>query len=105
MSVIIKGMEMPVNCGDCDCYVNNGNSCWCVLTGMDVYDKSEVDPDCPLVEIPKNHGRIIDEMELFKQAPGKMTHHHEKGFDWEIRNANRWLKDNVPTILDAEGEE
>jgi hypothetical protein len=60
--IAIKDMEMPKNCGECDC------SCWhdycgtyfCSLTGNDVLENQK-DMDCPLVEIEENKvGKWID---------------------------------------------
>ena len=55
MSIIIKGMEMPENCGMCNC-----NSCnFCDFTDRYIIDTDQIDAACPLVEIPKG-ARLID---------------------------------------------
>jgi len=50
MGVLIEGMEMQKNCG------------WCPLRGSCVHRiYMECRPeDCPLVEVPEPHGRLID---------------------------------------------
>ena len=50
MSILIKGMEMQKNCG------------WCPLRGSCVHRiYMECRPeDCPLIEVPEPHGRLID---------------------------------------------
>ena len=53
MSVIIKGMNKPISCGECDIsrYVNietDIGSCPFVGTILDYYT---IDPDCPLISI------------------------------------------------------
>ena len=59
MSVIVKGMEMPENCQECDLYIEDA----CYAKGYRDYrsimDKSKPD-DCPLVELPEKHGRLVD---------------------------------------------
>lgn len=56
MSVIVKGMEMPE-----DCF-----SCWlkeegfCNLTNEVANDIYKRNDDCPLIELPKKYGRLID---------------------------------------------
>ena len=68
MSVIIKGMEMPKNCRECNfcSEINFEGYLW-----FDFYcrakdkefdlDKNKDKPNwCPLVEIPTPHGRLID---------------------------------------------
>ena len=67
MSVLIKGMDMPSSCADCQGYVNNGNTCWCVLIDKDIYDKGKRDEDCPLVEVKAPHGGLIDADALITQ--------------------------------------
>ena len=71
MSVIVKGMEMPKNCGSCWISRMRGSSLGGILdckilgtvgTAMD--DPHDIlnnrHPDCPLVEPPEKHGRLID---------------------------------------------
>lgn len=64
MSVLIKGMEMPQNCAMCERW----STCEClkeyedyesILYAVDDGDLVR-DDDCPLIEIPTPHGRLID---------------------------------------------
>lgn len=102
MSVIIKGMDMPSSCANCNGCVNIGVLSLCVLGDMFIDDDTQIDPDCPLVEIPSGHGRLIDVGKIpstvgyYRLASGEQL---EKHF-YEIE----YIK-NAPTILDAEGEE
>ena len=63
MSVIVKGMEMPKNCYECWLYIEGA----CYAKGYRDYraimDTAKPD-DCPLVEIPTPHGRLIDKDKL-----------------------------------------
>lgn len=69
MSVLIKGANIPVM-GCLYCQLRNGDNC----VASDILDVSEQvykstkerHPDCPLVEIPTPHGRLIDADELLK---------------------------------------
>ena len=58
MSVLIKGMEMPALCQECDLYIDGA----CYAKGyrdyQSIMDMSKPD-DCPLIEVPP-HGRLID---------------------------------------------
>lgn len=69
MSVLINGMEMPENCCDCpfvraswgnDYYCAKGNG---TEDNIRVLMSKRMD-DCPLIEIPTPHGRLIDADEL-----------------------------------------
>lgn len=117
MSVLIKGMEMPKNCEECDfCHWSNLHQ-----TGRcDRCDDEPVCADfgtdykrtrarfCPLVEVPTPHGRLFDADELKKTL--------DERFD-EIRNmypsirfGPGWmLASSVimhsPTVIEAEREE
>ena len=66
MSLIIKGSIMPLMCGDCPCY--DGSDYACNATGRGVIEyRYDGRPDnCPLVEIPTPHGRLIDADKLTK---------------------------------------
>ena len=64
MSVLIKGMEMPETCSDCEWsyYVGNGRA-MCKRVSMtdktDIMTKRRAD-FCPLIEVPTPHGRLAD---------------------------------------------
>ncbi len=58
MSVIVKGMDMPKDCGHCRFAVDG----WCYAYGranIDALSTYERTNYCPLVPIPP-HGRLID---------------------------------------------
>lgn len=68
MSFIVIGEKLPENCYDCVC--RNGECGRCNITGAstDGFGKPH---SCPLIEIPENHGRLIDEEDVkyaFKNA-------------------------------------
>ena len=98
MSVLIKGMKMPESCSRCE-LVGDGSDAvfsWsCPFVG-EIYKigrltKGRLD-DCPLVEIPTPHGRLIDadEITAFREL-------ERNGVNVESLN-------EFPTILEAEGE-
>lgn len=71
MSVLIKGMEMPENCGCCD--FSLWDSCSgdsrCLFSGKytsAATSDGKRNTDCPLVEVP-SHGDLIDRSELLKK--------------------------------------
>lgn len=72
MSILIKGIEKPKDCGICPFKRDGWPDEWemhCKLLGRQVgyFDKkNKVPKDCPLVEIPTPHGRLIDADALIK---------------------------------------
>lgn len=98
MSVLIKGANIPVM-GCLYCQLRNGDNC----VASDILDVSEQvykstkerHPDCPLVEIPAPHGRLIDADELKKDRINYGTTDVVLMVDIE----------NAPTIIEAEANE
>lgn len=111
MSILIKGMEIPRNCEDCMLRDELANgfgdiiSEWCPLIGKDVDEygwkgKQERHPDCPLVEVPEPHGRLIEAPEIEWEAAGGGK---EISLGALIALAHK--VDNAPTVIEAEGED
>lgn len=62
MSILIKGMEMPTTCGNCPVHKlwAEDDEAQCMIK-RELWTKcSKRNPDCPLIEIPDGHGRLID---------------------------------------------
>ena len=110
MSILIKGMEMPKNCGECPCCENTFYQC--NINGArffkvrDAYEKRH--PDCPLIELPP-HGRLIDadalagrlgitDMDCYKCAWGNHGFCSRGG---DFTDACEAIED-APTIIEAE---
>ena len=88
MSILIKKMEMPKGCWACpfalgkhyECLFTKKSNNWGLTTRPS---------DCPLVEVPTPHGRLID--------ANKATEESMK------RTGKRLLAiDTAPTIIEAE---
>ena len=46
MSVLIKGMEMPTSCYDCNCFIRDSDgSDYCCLLMQDIVDNNKRDDD------------------------------------------------------------
>ena len=117
MSVLIKGMEMPKTCEECDfCHWSNLHQ-----TGRcDRCDDEPVCADfgtdykrvrarfCPLVEVPTPHGRLFDADELKKALDERFD--EMRNMYPSIRFGPGWmLASSVivhsPTVIEAEREE
>ena len=55
MAVLIKEMGMPKNCDECPL-----NSTCVYSLYMPLYHTEKRHSDCPLIEVPEPHGRLID---------------------------------------------
>jgi hypothetical protein len=104
MSVLIKRMEMPKNCMECDLKSWNPDEYdyVCPFSGIMALNIGRQN-DCPLVEVPTPHGRLIDEtivLEMIRKSMGikdlSFLYHAEKSVVNEIFHA--------PTVIEAEGE-
>ena len=62
MSVVIKDMEMPEDCFSCPLKEEG----YCNLTKAYAGQIYKRNSDCPLVELPEHHGRLIDADRLMR---------------------------------------
>ena len=91
MSILIRGMEMPDRCGECAFYIDGA----CYGKGYRDYRAimDTVKPDdCPLVEIPTPHGRLIDADAI-------------QDYNVETFGQRLLIIDTAPTVIEAEGSE
>ena len=117
MSVLIKikDMKMPSSCLNCKftdkkftslgVFINCNLGLGSVVgygTGNHVGDRH---PNCPLVELPEHHGRLID-AEFLKEhlytcaTNGRPLHRMYQELDELLEAVN-----DIPTIIEAEGAE
>ena len=96
MSILIKGMEMPEMCLTCP-FECRGN---CMVSGKDVeeFEYGGIkDINCPLIEVPTPHGRLIDADALEKDAEWSNYYNENTAYsEWQIGHA--------PTVIEAEDE-
>lgn len=106
--ILIRGVVTPLTCEECPCYDNNDYSC--NVTGCSVKEyRFDGRPDnCPIVEVPTPHGRLIDADALLRVIEENsyrlrgVTNSTENGmFLTGIRQAI----DESPTIIEAEVRE
>lgn len=119
MSVLIKGIEIPKNCLECMFRISYWKraltpSCkiftyGCMLNGKEINTLEKRCKDCPIVEIPTPHGRLIDADKLQTAIHGCLcencqTFPCEKGIGCLIEDVFNLL-DEAPTIIEAEVSE
>lgn len=112
MSVLIKGMKMPRNCRECKikAWEERYNVYECPFGGileLSCLSNGRQD-DCPLVELPEKHGRLIDAdalMDIFADRLVKVSVRY--GVDSAVAGAvsgAMTLLDVQPKVIEAEGE-
>ena len=104
MSVLIKGMEMPESCKKCG------------VTSCGLYDAETWGiyrhPDCPLVEVPIPHGRLIDADATMKQwGLDKATKYGNENAEQQHFSYSSMMMyevvdilDDAPIVIEAEDE-
>ncbi len=110
MSVVIRGMKMPKNCGECEfaqddswyglhCTIQTDEDGWL----MDVSSiETDRHPDCPLVELPAQHGRLIDADALMKD--GWVLHKQVMRMGGYAIHEMPLTYPTIPTVIEADGE-
>ena len=104
MSILITNDEFPQSCWGCPCCSVRDNGFYCNLLDkfVDEYQQSRHEL-CPLVELPKHHGRLIDEKELYNKIESEFdgccvydVSPNEAVYDFEE------IVDQCKTIIEAE---
>ena len=100
MSILIKGIDMPKSCSDCPLakYI-----CFSTKQYVPLWEMARKrQGDCPLVEVPRPHGRLVDADAFYELLDGG----YDLDFD-EVPETKRELLrmiDDAPTIIEAEGD-
>ena len=115
MSVLIKGMEMPTACAYCE-LIDSLEICPCYKMTHDEFWENKTlqcqrHSDCPLIEVPDGHGRLIDADEFIKGecniCDGACDNTYCDCLSCEATMRCEMIKDfaNAPTIIPADKEE
>lgn len=99
MGVYINGMTMPKSCFECDLYGDENNFCKAQKEYMPFasFGRDYKDANCPMVEVPKKHGRLIDADKLMDDIKKNSVSYFADDFAME------WV-DVQPTVIEAEAE-
>lgn len=114
MSVLIKGMEMPESCKECQVSFGYGNDEYCpfLFEPNDAIEdglmwkecpKEGRLADCPLVEIPTPHGRLIDADAVNKAMDERIEKLKDDRSIYEASCVSTALDMFAPTVIEAEG--
>lgn len=103
LSILLSDMEMPKSCNNCRFSDWHGDSFWCIALGGSPIKHSLLTEDnykfenCPLIEIPTPHGRLID--------ADKIEYHFEVNENTAMEGCEFVTKgeiSRVPTVIEAE---
>lgn len=101
MSILIKGMDMPKACIECGLRDVVWGNYTCAVSGEIIKNELDRPNDCPLVNIPTPHGRLIGGDRLI--AVLKSTTSISQS-DYGLFNHVIGLIEHQPTIIEAEGK-
>lgn len=116
MSYVVKGYKFPQSCRECWLVYPEGlHNCSCILT--DKYWEFEEEmpsnsrlPECPLVELPTPHGRLIDADRLIKVLQDTLDNYPDNHNDGKVVEklvvtmCKRYIE-SAPTVIKAEVSE
>lgn len=95
MSLMIKGAKMPSNCKECEY-----KFCIDCVKYIGFHHKDEARANnCPLIELPEKHGRLIDADIAYDKIAEQ-----EGGYYMDMDGVDKGLSE-TPTIIEAEGDE
>ena len=111
MDVLIKGMKMPKGCITCMFKFESlfNRTMWCEWLDDPLGDYSKCDekwrhPDCPLVEVPTPHGRLIDGDNVIKLLREQLTGDRDTVYEYYDDGLEMAISELsiIPTIIEAE---
>lgn len=105
MSILIRGMEMPKNCGECPfIFTSWGIEYYCHLAESSTsaeYVGREKMTNCPLIELPP-HGRLIDADAVNKAMDERIEKLKDDKSIYEASCVSTALDMFAPTVIEAE---
>ena len=89
MSILIKGIDMPIDCWNCVCIDKEFGKCQ--ATDKTIY--GDIPKWCPLVEVPAPHGRLVDADNTIKKMEVLPI----------IAEHAKFIIEHSETVIEAEG--
>jgi hypothetical protein len=102
MSVLIRGMEMPTSCDECVFYRKTDPVYdYCCISSAT--PKGCVPNDCPLIEVPTPHGRLIDADAILGKINAIISAHPDEAdlYEQDAVIVRDWLR-SEPTIIESD---
>ena len=107
MSVLVKGIKIPVICSGCD--LNYWGKCVPKKRNVPIHSDNAYHPRpewCPLLEVPECHGDLIDRGAFIKLIQKAISNSAPDGFCEAYQNILLMLLDEkaTPAIIEADME-
>lgn len=99
MGIYIKGMALPKDCWECQMFGTWEVGKFSCFFGAKVKDIDIRAIDCPLVEIPTPHGRLIEENKVVSRMVDSYANAGLHSEDY--KKVCKYIS-QAPTILEAE---
>lgn len=107
MTILIKGMEMPMVCDDCWALDEYGDYPRCRITeeqrGYNFRIREQRMEHCPLIEVPTPHGRLIDANKLYKWIKAECNPYGKPTIGYEDGYKVLDIIEATSTVIEAEG--
>ena len=104
--LLIKGMKMPKSCWECFFFLNSTELFKCNLTHKNVGNcRKNRHKNCPFVEIPAPHGRLIDaDAHIQSLKENQCGERCRKNYDCVNCGIGMYIRivENEPTVIEAE---
>ena len=106
MSVLIKGMEMPSSCWDCEVGgAKQMDNATCPFYSMEFWEQEnyqdKIADGCPLVHVPP-HGRLGDLDALYSHIKDEQRKCNDPYDGWSECQVALGFVNTAPTIIQAE---
>lgn len=104
ISILIKGMKMPKKCEQCWFFgTDSARVGYCYLLKGELPLPDGVPQDCPLVEVPTPHGRLIDADAILGKINAIISAHPDEAdlYEQDAVIVRDWLR-SEPTVIERE---
>lgn len=102
MSLVDKGASVPRCCDGCKYCSGDFDGYWCdrLHKWLDIPIRSKKDKECPIVEIPTPHGKLVDADALIEDLQGLRVLFPNNGMDYFGGVIS--VIQNAPSIIEKE---
>ena len=109
MNVVIKDFDVPYCCELCNLSTYTDRKCdvlYCYATGHEIEQPTNKrDSNCPLIELSKQHGRLIDADKLLYQAEKYLSNSQNDFYRVSLFKIFEDIINSAETVIETEDGE